>query len=291
MEEDAELKETVESILGPGIRLLDVEKTTTVKSEETLLINGQAVPLIGPEGEIIKNALLAGQIPPSEILNALLISAGILAGPVRLETELTVKSTTLNRDAIQVSRHGTVVDERFKETKEEDCLKKTSTEIWRAVPVVNSNGNSSSGLVFKADPLPETSDEPDRSVRAKRNTYFSILISLACQDVELLWPSLEKISFFWSEPITLKVKRKTFVSVNCNYEKLAEQDFFFSHSRHEIGSWVVVPLLFYSIIYSPLIQSPLYESYLDLNAFQSSFILCGYPTSAGKKLDGPLHSG
>lgn len=133
MEEDAELRETVESILGQGIRLLDVEKTTSYKSEEVLIINGRTVPLVGPDGDVIREALLTGQVPPSDVLNALLISAGILAHPVRIETELTVKQTTLNRDAIQVSRNGCVVDERFKETKEEDLLRKTSTEIWRAV--------------------------------------------------------------------------------------------------------------------------------------------------------------
>ena len=47
---------------------------------------------------------------------------------------------------------------------------------------------------------------------------------------------------------------------------------------------------FFIRLYIPPSSNPLYESYLDLNAFQSSFILCGYPTSAGKKLDGPLHS-
>lgn len=153
MEEDAELRETVESILGPGIRLLDVEKTTSVKSEEVLLINGRAVPLVGPEGEVIRTALMAGQVPPSEMLNALLISAGILAGPVRLETELTVKQTTLNRDAIQVSRNGCVVDERFKETREEDLLRKTSTEIWRAVDPPPTSGSDPSSSPTDSLPI------------------------------------------------------------------------------------------------------------------------------------------
>ena len=131
--DDVELRETVESILGQGIRMLDVEKKTTYKSEEVLLINGVAVPLVGADGDVIRQALLSGQVPPSDVLNSLLISAGIWRHPVRLQTELTVKQTTLNRDAITVSRNGKVVDERLKETKEEDLLHKTSTEVWRAV--------------------------------------------------------------------------------------------------------------------------------------------------------------
>lgn len=146
--DDVELRETVESILGQGIRLLDVEKKTSYKSEEVLLINGVAVPLVGADGDIIRQALLSGQVPPSDVLNSLLISAGIWRHPVRLQTELTVKQTTLNRDAITVSRNGRVVDERLKETKEEDLLHKTSTEVWRAV----AGPDSSSGSVFQPDP-------------------------------------------------------------------------------------------------------------------------------------------
>ncbi len=147
--DDVELRETVESILGQGIRMLDVEKKTTYKSEEVLLINGVAVPLVGADGDIIRQALLSGQVPPSDVLNSLLISAGIWRHPVRLQTELTVKHTTLNRDAITVSRNGRVVDERLKETKEEDLLHKTSTEVWRAV-----SGPDPTTKVFQPDPSP-----------------------------------------------------------------------------------------------------------------------------------------
>jgi hypothetical protein len=148
--DDVELRETVESILGQGIRMLDVEKKTTFKSEEVLLINGVAVPLVGADGDIIRQALLSGQVPPSDVLNSLLISAGIWRHPVRLQTELTVKQTTLNRDAITVSRNGRVVDERLKETKEEDLLRKTSTEVWRAVAGPDSTTDKRN--LFQPDP-------------------------------------------------------------------------------------------------------------------------------------------
>ena len=152
--DDVELRETVESILGKGIRLLDVEKKTSFKSEEVLLINGTAVPLVGAEGDIIRQALLSGQVPPSDVLNSLLISAGIWRHPVRLQTELTVKQTTLNRDQISVSRQGRVVDERLKETKEEDLLRKSSTEVWRAVAAPTSSSGSTLVMDFKPDPAP-----------------------------------------------------------------------------------------------------------------------------------------
>ena len=158
--DDVELRETVESILGKGIRMLDVEKKTTYKSEEVLLINGVAVPLVGADGDVIRQALLSGQVPPSDVLNSLLISAGIWRHPVRLQTELTVKQTTLNRDAITVSRNGHVVDERLKETKEEDLLHKTSTEVWRAV-----SGPDPATKVFQPDPSPVPSKEEEISIQ------------------------------------------------------------------------------------------------------------------------------
>ena len=166
--DDVELRETVESILGQGIRLLDVEKKTSYKSEEVLLINGVAVPLVGADGDIIRQALLSGKVPPSDVLNSLLISAGIWRHPVRLQTELTVKQTTLNRDAITVSRNGRVVDERLKETKEEDLLHKTSTEVWRAVaaPDATTTPNSTGSpqtttLIFQSDPATPTQQQDD----------------------------------------------------------------------------------------------------------------------------------
>ena len=228
MEEDAELRETVEGILGQGIKLVDVQKTTSYKSEEVLIINGRTVPLVGPEGDVIRQALLTGQVPPSDVLNALLISAGILSHPVRLETELTVKQTTLNRDAIQVSRNGCVVDERFKETKEEDLLHKTSTEIWRAVErPASSTGSSAESdcrdlpVFFQQVILEDGSDETDRAAATPPTTvrkFMSRRISflLLCLSSEsnaslrhfrprdLCWcyfsPSLQSIFFLLCEP-------------------------------------------------------------------------------------------
>lgn len=187
--DDVELRETVESILGQGIRLLDVEKKTSYKSEEVLLINGVAVPLVGADGDIIRQALLNGQVPPSDVLNALLISAGIWRHPVRLQTELTVKQTTLNRDAITVSRNGRVVDERLKETKEEDLLRKTSTEVWRAV----AGPDSTTDKRFQPDPRASSSPanqlptETTRKQDEKSDIRFPSDVDTA--DVETTSPS------------------------------------------------------------------------------------------------------
>lgn len=181
--DDVELQEKVESILGQGIRMLDVEKKTTYKSEEVLLINGVAVPLVGADGDIIRQALLSGQVPPSDVLNSLLISAGIWRHPVRLQTELTVKQTTLNRDAITVSRNGRVVDERLKETKEEDLLRKTSTEVWRAVAGPDSTTDKHN--LFQPDPrAPSIPPEPTPTPKEDEKSAAEIPIVQFPSDVD-----------------------------------------------------------------------------------------------------------
>lgn len=128
--DDVEIRETCESILGASCRVLDVEKTTTSTHEETLLINGTAVPLVGDAGDVIRTALLNGVAPPPDVLAQLLIGAGIWTAPLTVHTTLTTNKTTLNKDTVEVTRRGVVVDQRVTETRHEDRIHKTSTELW-----------------------------------------------------------------------------------------------------------------------------------------------------------------
>lgn len=137
--EDAEIQETVEAILGKGVKVVDCEKTSSIKEEEVLLINGIPVALEGRDGMIIKQALLAGQVPPCDLLNAILIKAGILRAPVKLETTLSVKSTMITKEEVTVAKGGKVVDERHRETKEDNFYTSATSEIWEPVRVLPSN--------------------------------------------------------------------------------------------------------------------------------------------------------
>ncbi|XP_065568388.1 ras-GEF domain-containing family member 1B-like isoform X2 [Artemia franciscana] len=132
--DDLQIRETVESLLGKGTQVLDVQKTTSVKEEEVVLVNGTPVVLSGPEGETIKNCLMNGSVPPPELLQQLLRRAGLLVTPVRVDSSLTVKTTTINKDTVTVKRNGVVVDERCKEVKEEDVLTSSASDLWRALP-------------------------------------------------------------------------------------------------------------------------------------------------------------
>lgn len=130
---DDEILETVKSMLGTNIQVVDCEKTQTIREEEVLLINGVPVTLEGSDGNAIKKALIAGEIPSCEMLNQLLFRAGVLRQPVKLETSLSVKTSTVTTEDITIAQNGRILDERSCETKENNYYTSTSSEIWEPV--------------------------------------------------------------------------------------------------------------------------------------------------------------
>lgn len=137
--DDPEIQETVESILGKGAKVVDCEKKSSIKEEEVLFINGMPVTLEGRDGMAIKQALMTGQMPSCDLLNTLLIKTGILKAPVKLDTSLSVKSTTVTKEEVTVSRDGKIVDERSRETKEHNYYTSETSEVYEAVRVVPSS--------------------------------------------------------------------------------------------------------------------------------------------------------
>ncbi|PSN52224.1 hypothetical protein C0J52_12754 [Blattella germanica] len=136
---DDEIQETVESILGKGVKVVDCEKKSCVREEEVLLVNGCPIALEGEDGVAIREALLHGTVPHCDLLNQILIRAGILKAPVRLETSLSVKSSVVTREEVTVARGGQVVDERSRETKEDNYYTSHTSEVWEPVTVVQGN--------------------------------------------------------------------------------------------------------------------------------------------------------
>jgi hypothetical protein len=134
--DDPEIQETVESILGKGAKVVDCEKKSSIKEEEVLFINGMPVTLEGKDGLAIKQALITGQVPPCDLLNTLLIKTGILKAPVKLDTSLSVKSTTVTKEEVTVSRDGKVVDERSRETKEQNFYTSAITEVYEPIKII-----------------------------------------------------------------------------------------------------------------------------------------------------------
>ncbi|XP_076263599.1 ras-GEF domain-containing family member 1B-like isoform X2 [Rhynchophorus ferrugineus] len=152
--DDPEIQETVESILGKGVKVVDCEKKSSIKEEEVLFINGIPVTLEGRDGIAIKEALITGQVPPCDLLNKLLINSGILKAPVKLDTSLSVKSTTVIKEEVTVSRDGKIIDERSRETKDQSYYTSAMTEVFEPIKIIPtaelSNGryNGSSNDTF-----------------------------------------------------------------------------------------------------------------------------------------------
>jgi len=131
--DDLEIQRKVESLAGKGTRVVDCEKSTNFQTEEILLVNGYPVTLNGEEGVRIKKALIAGRVPPSELLNEILMRAGILKAPIELETTVNTKSTTRTTEVLTLrDKHGTLVDERMKEVEEDNEFQSKSTEVWKS---------------------------------------------------------------------------------------------------------------------------------------------------------------
>ncbi|KAL3284619.1 hypothetical protein HHI36_018773 [Cryptolaemus montrouzieri] len=137
--DDPEIQETVESILGKGVKVVDCEKKSAIKEEEVLYINGMPVALEGNDGLAIKQALVTGQVPPCDLLNTLLIKTGILKAPVKLDTSLSVKSTTVTKEEVTVSREGKIIDERSRETKEHNVYTSAYTEVYEPIAIIPSS--------------------------------------------------------------------------------------------------------------------------------------------------------
>jgi hypothetical protein len=167
---DDEIQETVESILGKGVKVVDCEKKSCVREEEVLLVNGCPIALEGEDGAAIREALLHGTVPHCDLLNQILIRAGILRAPVRLETSLSVKSSVVTREEVTVARGGQVVDERSRETKEDNYYTSHTSEVWEPVSIV-TGGTPASTKTSKihqhssSTPFPNSSSSSDTSSR------------------------------------------------------------------------------------------------------------------------------
>lgn len=174
--DDPEIQETVEQILGKGVKVIDCEKKSSIKEEEVLLINGIPVKLEGRDGRAIKEALITGQVPPCDLLNSLLIKTGILKAPVKLDTSLSVKSTTVTKEEVTVSRDGKIVDERSRETKEHNFYTSAISEVYEPIKVIPTsefaNGSYTNNKTNSNGSFPPNGKFPENG-RCSQNGKFS----------------------------------------------------------------------------------------------------------------------
>ena len=84
----------VEDFLGPDRKIIGVDKKVTVRETEVIMVNGTPIALEGEEGEAIKECLLRGSMPAQDLLNHLLLKAGLLVAPKRQIIQSDVKVNT-----------------------------------------------------------------------------------------------------------------------------------------------------------------------------------------------------
>ena len=75
------------------------------------MVNGTPITLEGEEGLAIKDCLLKGSIPNQDLINHLLMKAGLLMKPVKVSTESNVKSSTTHSEKVILHKNGEILDE------------------------------------------------------------------------------------------------------------------------------------------------------------------------------------
>lgn len=85
------------SLLGPGHEVVSVRKEVKVKTSEVLLVNGTPISLEDDEeGDEIKACLLSGRMPNQDLINHLLMRAGLILSPKRQVVTSEVKVTKVD---------------------------------------------------------------------------------------------------------------------------------------------------------------------------------------------------
>ena len=127
-----EILNTVHSMFGKNVNIVDCQTNSSIVQEEVLLINGVEIKINGDmtnEADAIKNALLDGQIPSVELLNQLLYQAGLAQQPIELETALSVQSSLKTTEDVRVSKKGEILNEKTTETKEDYIYNSKESQI------------------------------------------------------------------------------------------------------------------------------------------------------------------
>ncbi|CAG7716820.1 unnamed protein product [Allacma fusca] len=172
---ELQIQEKVEDLAGKSAKILDCEQNTMSQMEEVLLVNGIPISLAGEEGAKIKEALILGEVPPCDLVNNMLIRAGIETNPVELETTVNVKSSikTLEHSTF-LDCNGVLVDEKMKEKEDEDEFRKVNVEIWSTENVpIESEDNPQITTTTSRVKDKEVAPAPGGEVKPPKKSLFS----------------------------------------------------------------------------------------------------------------------
>lgn len=132
--ENKNVQDTIKNMLGKNMKIIDCETTTFVSQEELLFINGTQVKLNECDSETLNNVLVTGEVPACSVMNDILIRAGILQRNFNIESSLTVKSTVVLKEDIQITEKGTILNSTSNQTKDDNIYSSFCSEIWQSLP-------------------------------------------------------------------------------------------------------------------------------------------------------------
>jgi len=145
-DEEAAAIAAVKEMLGPDQEVVSVEKNVSIREEEVLLVNGTPITLEGEEGLAIKDCLLKGTIPNQDLINHLLLKAGLLRQPIKVKTELNVKTSNMQAENVFLHKNGEILDENCSERTEVNEYSSETVENWSPLPVLDEKSEAGKSL-------------------------------------------------------------------------------------------------------------------------------------------------
>lgn len=133
--ENKNVQDTIKDMLGENMKIIDCETTTYISQEELLFINGTQVKLNECDSETLSSVLVTGDLPACSVMNDILIRAGILQRNFNIESSLTVKSTVVLKEDIQITEKGTILNSTSNQTKDDNIYSSFCSEIWQSLPI------------------------------------------------------------------------------------------------------------------------------------------------------------
>lgn len=209
-EEIKKIVDNIEAVLGRDVEIVDNQLTRSVQEEEVLLINGIPVKLEGHDETSIRDALKTGQIPSCDLINHILLRAGVLRQPVRLETSLSVKSSLITTTEIKIAKNGLVQEDRSLETKEDNLYESSCTEVWEPILSDSSSVRSANQQMdvdlksdyvkrkktfpFQSSPIRQNSvctNDSISSVSTSSRPTSDLSVNINCSDLNYIYDNIQ----------------------------------------------------------------------------------------------------
>ena len=91
-----------------------------------------------------------------------------------METSLNVKSSIVTKEEVTVAKDGKIVDERSRETKENNSYSSTTSEIWEPIGVIQRPKNTNKPFDSSDDSRPNSNASSDQGYTTNTSTNNTV---------------------------------------------------------------------------------------------------------------------